>query len=102
MNTTSLHIKLDNTIKTQAQQTADELGLSLSSVVKVLLKQLIRTRQLSVGLDEEPTEYFEQLMKEADEDFREGRFISFANGQEALDYLDKEIIHEKRSKRSSH
>jgi antitoxin component of RelBE/YafQ-DinJ toxin-antitoxin module len=33
MNTTSLHIQIEPVIKQQAQKTADELGLSLSSVV---------------------------------------------------------------------
>jgi queuosine precursor transporter len=54
MNTTSLHIQIEPTVKQQAQKTADELGLSLSSVVKALLKQFIRTKQLSVGINERP------------------------------------------------
>lgn len=94
MNTTSLHVKIENNIKEQAQKTASELGLSLSAVVKVLLKQFIRTRQLSVGLSEEPTEYFRQLMKEADEDERTGRVTSFNSGKEALSYIDSLIAHD--------
>lgn len=91
MNATSLHVKIETNIKEQAQKTADELGLSLSAVVKVLLKQFVRTRQLSVGLNEEPTEYFKQLMKEANEDVRAGRVTSFKSGREALDYIDSLI-----------
>lgn len=95
MQTTSLHIKVEDVMKKQAQQTADDLGLTLSAVVKVLLKQFIRTKQLSVGLGEEPTAYFEQLMREADEDVKAGRVITFKSPQEELAYLDKEIADER-------
>jgi addiction module RelB/DinJ family antitoxin len=54
MNTTSLHIKIESDIKKQAQKTADDLGLSLSAVTKVLLKQFIRTKRLSVGVRDMP------------------------------------------------
>ncbi len=54
MNTTSLHIKIEPDIKREAQKTADELGLSLSAVTKALLKQFIRTKQLSVSTRDLP------------------------------------------------
>lgn len=88
MNTTSLHVKIDGATKNQAQQLADELGLSLSSVVKVLLKQFIRTQKLSINLHETPTPYFKQLMKEADEDIRTGKVVSFKSKKAMLDYFD--------------
>jgi addiction module RelB/DinJ family antitoxin len=98
MNTTSLHIQIEPVIKQQAQKTADELGLSLSSVVKALLKQFIRTKRLSVGITEEiPNEYLRQSLKQSDEDIKAGRTLSFKSGKDALDYLAREIENEKRS-----
>jgi addiction module RelB/DinJ family antitoxin len=98
MNTTSLHIQIEPIIKQQAQKTADELGLSLSSVVKALLKQFIRTKRLSVGITEEiPNEYLMQSLKQSDEDIKAGRTLSFKSGKDALDYLAREIEDEKRS-----
>ena len=98
MNTTSLHIQIEPVIKQQAQKTADELGLSLSSVVKALLKQFIRTKRLSVGITEEiPNEYLRQSLKQSDEDIKAGRTLSFKSGKDALDYLAREIEDEKRS-----
>ena len=98
MNTTSLHIQIEPAIKKQAQKTADELGLSLSSVVKALLKQFIRTKRLSVGITEEiPNEYLRQSLKQSDEDIKAGRTLSFKSGKDALDYLAREIEDEKRS-----
>ena len=98
MNTTSLHIKIEPKIKEQAQKTADELGLSLSAVMKALLKQFIRTKRLSVGITEEiPNEYLRQSLKQSDEDIKAGRTLSFKSGKDALDYLAREIEDEKRS-----
>jgi addiction module RelB/DinJ family antitoxin len=98
MNTTSLHIQIEPVIKQQAQKTADELGLSLSSVVKALLKQFIRTKRLSIGITEEiPNEYLRQSLKQSDEDIKAGRTLSFKSGKDALDYLAREIEDEKRS-----
>jgi len=100
MNTTSLHIKLEPDIKEQAQKTAEELGLSLSAVTKALLKQFIRTKQLSIGARESPeipNESLKQSLKQSEEDIKAGRIRSFASGKDALAYLDKEIADEKRS-----
>jgi addiction module RelB/DinJ family antitoxin len=100
MNTTSLHIQIEPVIKQQAQKTADELGLSLSSVVKALLKQFIRTKRLSVGIQERPeipNEYLRKSLKQSEEDIKAGRTLSFKSGKDALDYLAREIEDEKRS-----
>src|SRR3954452_16197851 len=98
MNTTSIHIKIEPQIKQEAQKVASELGLSLSAVTKALLKQFIRTKHLSVGgneLPEIPNARTAALLKQSEEDVRAGRVISFNSGQEALDYLAREIADEK-------
>jgi len=100
MNTTSLHMKIEPAIKKQAQETADELGLSLSAVVKALLKQFIRTKRLSVGVNETPeipNAYLRKALKQSEKDIKAGRGLSFASGKDALEYLDKEIADEKRA-----
>ena len=98
MNTTSLHIKIESSIKREAQKTSDELGLTLSATVKALLKQFIRTKQLSVGVSEVPNEYLIRSLKQSDEDIQAGRTVSFKNGKEALAYIDSLIKHDKEKK----
>ncbi len=98
MNTASLHLKIESSVKEQAQRTADELGLTLSATIKALLKQFIRTKQLSVGLNEIPNEYLIRLLKQSDKDIKRGRITSFKNGRDALAYLDREIENEKSKK----
>ena len=99
MNTISLHIKIEPDIRKQAQKTADDLGLSLSTVTKALLKQFIRTKRLSVGardMPEIPNARTRQVLKQAEEDMKAGRVLSFASAKDAIAYLDKEIADEKK------
>ncbi len=74
MNTTSLQIKIEPDVKVQAQETADELGLSLSAIVKALLKQ-------------------------SDEDIKAGSVTCLKVGRDALSYLDREIENEGKTKK---
>lgn len=87
-------------MKKQAQKTANELGLSLSATIKVLLKQFIRTKQLSVGLTEKPTEQLIKSLKQSDKDIKAGRITSFKTGRDALTYLDREIKDEQHKKQT--
>jgi len=90
MNTTSVHIKLEANIKEQAQQTAEELGLSLSAVMKALLKQFIRTKRLVIGIDEDPSDFMIAALKEADEEYKQGKTSpSFNNLEKSFKWLDK-------------
>lgn len=47
MNTASILIKTEPKVKEEAQRTAKELGLSLSSVVTRLLKQFVETKTIT-------------------------------------------------------
>jgi addiction module RelB/DinJ family antitoxin len=99
MNTTSLHIKIEPGIKKQAWKTADDLGLSLSAVMKVLLKQFIRTKRLSVGvrdMPEIPNARTRQLLKQAEQDMKAGRGISFKSSKEAISYIDALIENDRQ------
>jgi antitoxin component of RelBE/YafQ-DinJ toxin-antitoxin module len=72
------------------------LGLPLSAVMKVLLKQIIRTKHLSVGISEIPNEYLRKSLKQSEEDIKAGRVISFKNSKDALSYIDSLIEHDRQ------
>ena len=102
MNTTSLHIQIEPTVKRQAKETADQLGLSLSAVVKALLKQFIRTKQLSVGMTEEiPNARTIQELKQSEEDIKAGRVLSFKTPDDALAYVSSLIDDKKETSPSA-
>lgn len=97
MKATTLTIKIDKKTKDQSQRLADQLGFSLSAIIKAQLRHFIRTKKVDVSLREErPTKYFDQLLKEAEEDIKAGRVTSFKDSDEMLKYLDREIEHAKK------
>jgi addiction module RelB/DinJ family antitoxin len=97
MDTASILIKTDPKLKKAAQQTADEMGISLTSVINRYLKHFIQTKSITFTAHEEhPTAFFDDGLKEAEEDIKAGRVISFKNSDEVLAYLDKEIEDEKK------
>lgn len=90
MNVTSIHVKIESDIKVQAQKTAEELGLSLSAVMKALLRQFIRTQRLSVGVGEEPSAYMIEALKKSDKEYKKGNTSpSFTNAEDSFKWLDK-------------
>lgn len=90
MNATSIHVKVDSDIKVQAQKAAEELGLSLSAVMKALLKQFIRTQHLSVGVGEEPSAFMIEALKKSHKEYKDGLTSpSFANVEDSFKWLDE-------------
>ena len=99
MHTTSLHVKIEPEIKRDAEKVADELGLSLSAVMKALLKQFIRTRKLSVELvdrPEIPNAAFRRRLAQTEKDIAQGKGRVFKDHKEVLTYLDALIEHDQR------
>ncbi len=46
MKTEQIQVKIDPELKRQAQEVAEELGLSLSGIIRAQLIQMIRNREL--------------------------------------------------------
>ncbi|MFH1456633.1 MAG: type II toxin-antitoxin system RelB/DinJ family antitoxin [Patescibacteria group bacterium] len=89
-STTIINIKTDPRVKTKAQKTATDLGLTLSSVINGYLKQFVRTKTVHFSLNEEnPSPYLLSSLEEAKKDRLEKQHYSFKNNKEALDFLDK-------------
>lgn len=95
MNTTVINIRTQASVKKSAQQVADELGLSLSSLINGFLKHIIKTKKITFSVKEEPSDYLIKAIKEAEEERKKGLYYSFKNPSDALMFLDK-IIKKKR------
>lgn len=61
MSKSVINFKVDSDVKEEAQKLARELGLPLSAIVNAQLRELIRTRTLSVSAEPRMTSYLEQL-----------------------------------------
>jgi len=102
MNTTTIHIKTDITTRNSAKKVAEDFGFSLTALVNALLKQIVRTKNLSLNLEENPTPYMIESLKKSEEDVKAGRVISFNSWQDLLGHLDTEIKDEKRKNKHTH
>jgi addiction module RelB/DinJ family antitoxin len=98
-NTTTIHVKTDKKTRDEAKKVAEAFGFSLTSLVNVLLKQVVKTKRLELSLEEHPTPHAIDMMKKSEEDVKAGRVISFTSLEEMKRYLQKEITDEKRSRR---
>ncbi|MBU1031755.1 type II toxin-antitoxin system RelB/DinJ family antitoxin, partial [Patescibacteria group bacterium] len=65
MNTAVVNVKVNPKVKRDAQQIAQALGLSLSSLINGYLRQIVRTKEVTFSLSEEPSEYMIQALKES-------------------------------------
>lgn len=74
---TTLSIKIEADLKSQAQKVADEIGISLSGMIKMLLKNTIRSGKLYI--DAKPKYHGEP--EEGD--------IDFEDPNEAVAYFKK-------------
>jgi addiction module RelB/DinJ family antitoxin len=92
MNNASLFVKTDPKIKQEAQETAAELGFSLSSIVNAFLRQFVKTKTIHFSAhDEIPSEYLQELMKRAKEDRKAGNAPpEFETADELIEYLHKQ------------
>lgn len=85
-----LNVKIDPKVKIKAHKIAAELGLSLSGVVNVYLRELIRTRTICATTREEnPSARLLASIKSTREDRKKGRLHSFDNAKDAITYLHK-------------
>jgi addiction module RelB/DinJ family antitoxin len=90
MNNASILIKTDPQVKKEAQQTAKELGLSLSSVVTRLLKEFVKTKTITYTTEERLTPYAKAQLAKARENRKQGKSSPiFDNAKDAIEWLHK-------------
>ena len=96
MNTAVVNVKVNPQVKKEAQKVAEDLGISLSGIINGFLKHLVRTRSIHFSLNEEPSEYLIDSLKESRQDIKAGKVVSFDDPNKALDFLDEIIANEKK------
>ncbi len=89
MSSVQLSIKTDENTKRELKTFAAELGVTSTAFVNMVVKQALRDRRVVLSTELEPTPYLEQIMREADADYKADRDITHTKGsQEALAHLD--------------
>jgi addiction module RelB/DinJ family antitoxin len=86
---TQVNIKIDSNVKKRAQKRAADLGLSLSSVVNVTLKQFARTGELELSTAPKMTPFLESLVEEARKEYEIGKTSGpFTSADEMIKSLE--------------
>jgi len=87
MNKTLLTVKTDKALKLAAQKTAEEIGISLGTLVNSFLKQFVRTKEINLSVSYRPSEYLRRAIEEAEREYAEGKLPAAVS----LDALMKEL-----------
>lgn len=94
MNYSVITTKVDPETKRAAQETAEELGIPLSVLMKGFIKQLVRTKSVSFSIENEiPNAYLQGVLKRAEENYKKGNTSpAFKTGEEVVKYLEDQGI----------
>lgn len=90
MAKTMINVKTDKEVKNNARKLAEELGLSLSDIVNVSLRNFIRTREIKISTIPQITPELETLLGVVEQDLKTGNNLSdnLATSSNINRYLD--------------
>jgi DNA-damage-inducible protein J len=89
MSSTMVHIRIDETIKQQASETLQAMGLTLSDAVRVFLTRVVADKQIPFDL-RAPNSDTLTAMKEAD-DIAVSRMARFSTVDGLINDIEKNI-----------
>ena len=88
MNTT-MTFKIDKTLKAQAQKTAKDLGIPLSTLLNAYLRELAATGRVEFSATEEMTPQMERIISEFKNEIKKGETVGpFSSAEDAVKFLD--------------
>lgn len=90
MSTQTLNVRIDKNIKKQAQKVVEELGLDLSSAVKLFLNKVVMTKSIPFELrtvNGYTPEYEARLLKEVKNMNKNGK--RYTNVEDAISELER-------------
>ena len=90
MKTTVINVKTDKEIKGAAQKVAEELGLSLSTVINAYLRQFVRNKEIHLSTAPHMSPELEEFLGQVEEDIQKKRNLSpaFSSGEEMDRWLN--------------
>ncbi len=87
---TILNIKTDKKLKAEAKKVADEMGLTLTTVLNSMLKQFVREKELTLSTKPlRPTKWLVDALTESRRDYEAGNYKKFDNVEDLIADLKK-------------
>lgn len=90
MNNAVIQIRTNQELKESAQKVAEELGFSLSSLIKAFLKNVTRTKTVTFSTGEVPSTWLIEQMTQAKKDLQTGNYHKFNSETESLKFLKRQ------------
>lgn len=87
MSKVVINFKVDKEVKEEAQKLARDLGVPLSTIINAQIKQMLRSRTVTLTTDLKPSPYLEKIIKEAEADYAAGNVTHVTNEAELETYL---------------
>ncbi len=81
---TLITVKTDKVLKKAAQDVAEEIGISLGTLINSFLKQFVRTKEVNFSVSYKPNTNLMHVIAEAEKDFAEGK-LPIAHSVEELE-----------------
>ncbi len=70
---TLITVKTDKTLKKAAHEVAEEIGISLGTLINSFLKQFVRTKEVNFSVSYKPTPYLIKAIADAEKEYAEGK-----------------------------
>jgi addiction module RelB/DinJ family antitoxin len=87
MKTATINVKTESELKRRAQAFAKSTGMSLSDVVNLSLRQVIKQGQLIIEESLEPSRYLKTAIKQARKQRQKGEYKSFNKANDAVSFV---------------
>lgn len=89
MKTTVINVKTDKEVKKNAQRVAEELGLSLSTVINAYLRQFVRNKEIHLSTAPHMSRELEKFLGKVEKDIKSGKNFSgpFSTKKELDEYF---------------
>ncbi len=87
MSSTMVHVRIDETIKQQASETLQAMGLSLSDAIRVFLTRVVSEQKIPFEL-RVPNKDTLEAIKEADE-IATSRMVRFSTVNDLINDIEK-------------
>lgn len=100
MDTAMITIKVDPKTKNEFKDVSEQLGMPVSSLIRGFIRHVIKTKRVEYSLDEKPTQYLLDALRESEEDIKEGRVISFKNSEEATSHVQRLIDEDEQNEKN--
>lgn len=92
-DTTVLNVKIDKTLKKQAQEVAKALGLPVSTLVAASLRDIVQRRSITISDEPQLRPEVEKELLKISADAKKGINVSpaFTNVEDALQWLHSKV-----------